>query len=98
MKGKNILIGLLVIGGAYWLWNKYGKKQLVPNTNPTDDVSKPEREIASKPQTSSPNVQKPSMSSTEATNTCAKGAKCVNPAKLQNFMDFDGELELNKND
>lgn len=95
MKTNNIIIGLLVLGGAYWLYKSKTKKPLseVANT-----PSKPQREIASKPQQSSPNVQNPTMSSTEATNTCAKGAKCVNPAKLQNFMDFDGELELHKND
>jgi hypothetical protein len=98
MKTRNIIIGVLVLGGAYWYWNKYMKKPSATSTNDTNDISKPQREIAPKPQTSSPNVQKPSMSSAEATNTCVKGAKCVNPALLQNFMDFDGELELHRND
>lgn len=96
MKTRNIIIGVLVLGGVYWLYQRSTRKPLISEVS--DDISKPQREIADKPQTSSPNVQKPTISSTEATNTCTKGAKCVNPAKLQNFMDFDGELELNKND
>ena len=96
MKTRNIIIGVLVLGGAYWLYKRNTRKPLISEN--ADTISKPEREISQKPQTSSPNVQKPSMSSAEATNTCAKGAKCVNPAKLQNFMDFDGELELHRND
>jgi LPXTG-motif cell wall-anchored protein len=86
MKTRNIIIiGVLVLGGAYWLYKRSKRKQLLSQV--ADAISKPQREIAEKPQTSSPNVQKPSMSSTEATNTSVK-----------NFMDFDGELELHKND
>ena len=139
MKGKNILIGFLVIGGVYWLWNKYAKKPIVPNSNETNNVSKPQREIAPKPQTSSPNVQPSSATTNEATNTsikssfsyatgggrrrrrddssgickCGRGvvgycgntscAECCanyefSGSMKNNFMDFDGELELHKND
>lgn len=85
MKTRNIIIAVLVLGGAYWLYKRSTRKPLISEIS--DAISKPQREIAPKPQTSSPNIQKPSMSSAEATNTSVK-----------NFMDFDGELELNKND
>jgi len=92
MNTRNIIISVLVLGGAYWYYNKYMKKPNVPNSNPTDDVSKPEREIAPKPQTSSPNTQKP------IGQIIGKPASPNNTSVKSSFMDFDGELELNKND
>jgi len=84
---RNIIIGVLVLGGAYWYYNKYMKKPMTSTDTKPSDVSKPQKEIAPKPQTSSPNVQPSSESTTEATNTSVKSC----------FMDFDGEFELEKN-
>jgi len=87
MNTRNILIGFLIVGGVYWYYNKYMKKPLTSNQTNPNDVTKPQREIAPKPQTSSPNVQPSSATTTEATNTSVKSS----------FMDFDGEFELEKN-
>lgn len=80
MNTKNILILGAVAVGGWWLWKKYTKN---PTTTGTTDT-KPQREIAPKPQTNSPNVQPNTMANTEATNTSVK-----------NFMDFDGEPDFN---
>ena len=71
MNTRNIIIGVLVIGGAYWYWKNYmskGNSNSVAQTNP---ISKPQKELAPKPQTSVPNVQ-PSVASTEVVNSNIK--------------------------
>jgi hypothetical protein len=86
MNTRNIIIGALVLGGAYWYYTKYMKKPTTSTDTKPNDVSKPQRELAPKPQTSSPNVQPSSETTTEATSTSVKSS----------FMDFDGELEFEK--
>ncbi len=63
--------------------NKKPSSSVSPQLNTSPITSK---QSASEPQSSTPNTQPILMSNTEATNTSVK-----------NFMDFDGELELNKN-
>jgi hypothetical protein len=85
MNTRNIIIGVLVIGGAYWYWKNYmskGNSNSVAQTNP---ISKPQKELAPKPQTSVPNVQ-PSDAPTQVVNS-----------NIKNFLDFDGEFEMSKN-
>ncbi len=82
MNTRNIIIGVLVLGGAYWYYNKYMKKPTTA-TDTTNDVSK--REIAPKPQETNPNIQKPCGGA---------NVRCASPKS--SFMDFDGELEFEK--
>lgn len=82
---RNIIIGVLVLGGAYWYYTKYMKKPTTASDTTSNDVSKPQKEIASKPQETNPNIQK----------TCGgANVRCAPPKS--SFMDFDGELEFEK--
>jgi len=87
METRNIVILGAILFGGYWYYNKYMKKPITSNETKPTDVTKPQREIAPKPQTSSPNVKPSSETTIEATNTSVKSS----------FMDFDGEFELEKN-
>ena len=83
MNTRNIIIGLLVLGGAYWYYNKYMKKPTTTTDTTSNDV--PKREIAEKPQETNPNIQK----------SCGgANVRCAPPKS--SFMDFDGELEFEK--
>jgi hypothetical protein len=83
MNTRNIIIGVLVLGGAYWYYNKYMKKPTTATDTTSNDA--PKREIAPQPQETNPNIQK----------TCGgANVRCAPPKT--SFMDFDGELEFEK--
>jgi hypothetical protein len=90
MNTRNIIIGALVLGGAYWYYTKYMKKPTTATDTKPSDVTKPEKEIAPKPQTSSPNIDKP------IGQIIGKPANPNSTSVKSSFMDFDGELEFEK--
>jgi hypothetical protein len=80
MKTNQLLIGALILVGGYVVYTRFIKK-----SKDESNDAKNGKEIATPPQQTNPNVQQ----------TCGgANVRCAPPKS--SFMDFDGELEFEK--